>query len=130
MAFDWNGYLGVASNLKTETDGQPDSVVVEAKRRTAISRAYYAVYHSALVYATTVLGYTPPSHVVSLHNALQKKYKQQSGNTDHREVGQILTRLHQYRVNCDYDSRDLGNLQKLLSSVVSEVDRVNTILTH
>ena len=130
MAFDWNEYLGVATILKTETDGQPNSAVVEAKRRTAISRAYYSVYHSALVYATTVLGYNPPLHNVSLHRALQTKYKQQSGNTDHREVGKILARLHQYRVNCDYESRDQGNLQSLLSSVVLAVDRVNTILTQ
>ena len=59
MPFDWNGYLEVAENLKTETDGQPDSNTVQAKRRTAISRAYYAVYHIAEDYAIANLGYTP-----------------------------------------------------------------------
>ena len=130
MAFDWNGYLEVATVLKTETDGQSDSIAVEAKRRTAISRAYYSVYHSALTYAITRFGYTEPTNNVSVHRALQKKYKQQSGNTDHREVGQILTQLHQYRANCDYESGDQGNLQKLLSSVLLEIAKVNTILSH
>ena len=53
MPFDWNGYLEVAENLKTETDGQPENNTVQAKRRTAISRAYYAVFHIAgVLYAT------------------------------------------------------------------------------
>lgn len=129
MAFDWNSYLTLARELATETDGQVANQGIEAKQRCAVSRAYYSVYHSALSYAKTTFSYTPSTHNVSLHRELQKKYKQQSGNTDHREVGQILTRLHQYRVNCDYHAEDQGNLQKLISSVVLDAERVDAILT-
>lgn len=130
MAFDWNGYLSLARELATQTSGQVVNQDNEAKQRCAVSRAYYSVYHSALEYAKTTFTYTPSTHNVSLHRELQKKYKQQSGNTDHREVGQILTRLHQYRVNSDYEAKDQGNLEKLLSSIFIDAERVNTILTR
>ena len=129
MAFDWNSYLTLAKELATQTNGQKVNQDIEAKQRCAVSRAYYCVYHSALAYARITFAYTPSTHSVSLHRELQKKYKQQSGSIDHREVGQILTKLHQYRVNCDYQADDQGNLQKLLSSVVLEAERVDTILT-
>jgi hypothetical protein len=39
-AFDWRSYLDVAKSLATAAD--------EASQRSAVSRAYYAVYHVAL----------------------------------------------------------------------------------
>ncbi len=59
MAFDWNDYLTFAQELKSRGD--------EAAVRSAISRAYYCVFHCAKDYAIANLGYLfrsdQPSHV-------------------------------------------------------------------
>lgn len=44
MSFDWAGYLKVADNLVVQNRR---SACNEAMVRAAVSRAYYAVYHSA-----------------------------------------------------------------------------------
>lgn len=43
MSFDWREYLNLASILSGNAD--------EASQRTAISRAYYAVFHAATLHA-------------------------------------------------------------------------------
>jgi hypothetical protein len=50
MAFDWNDYLAVASQLAPKLD--------EASRRTAISRAYYCVFNLANARAISRVGPT------------------------------------------------------------------------
>lgn len=58
MAFDWQDYLTFAEEIKSRTD--------EASKRSAISRAYYCVFHKAKSYAISHLGYVyrpeNPSH--------------------------------------------------------------------
>ena len=49
MPFDWNEYLLFARELEARTD--------EAAKRSAISRAYYCVFHLAKDYAIENLGY-------------------------------------------------------------------------
>jgi uncharacterized protein (UPF0332 family) len=51
MPFDWNDYLTIAKEFKTRTDGQTPSNLNEAMQRTAVSRAYYSMFHLALEYA-------------------------------------------------------------------------------
>ena len=103
MAFDWNDYLTIAKNFKTDTDGQPKSNFIETKQRTAISRTYYAMFHLAVNYAKTNLGYSPRQYGPNqAHADIQGIYRRQFGNTDHQEIKQILARLHKARINCDY----------------------------
>lgn len=129
MAFDWNGYLEVAENLKTETDGQPDSIAVEAKRRTAISRAYYAVYHLAEDYAVANLGYTPSKTGPNQHHTdVRSVYQRQFGNADHQEIRKMLMRLHKARLDSDYKPDNLGNVQSLLTSIILEANKIRGIL--
>lgn len=131
MPFDWNGYLEVAENLKTETDGQPDNNTVQAKRRTAISRAYYAVYHLAEDYAIANLGYTPSKSGPNQHHTdVRSVYQRQFGNADHQEIRKMLMRLHKARIDSDYHPEDLGNVQSLLASTVLEANKIRGILTR
>lgn len=130
MAFDWNDYLTIAKELKTDTDGQPNSNSVEAKRRTAISRAYYSVYHLAIDYAKTNLGYTPTQYGPNqAHSDIRSVYQSQLANPDHQEVCKMLFKLHKARKNCDYDEGDLGNVQSLLTSTILDADKIKDILT-
>lgn len=130
MAFDWNDYLTIAETFKTDTDGQTESNSVEAKRRVAISRAYYAMFHLAVNYAKTNLGYTPRQYGPNqAHSDIQGVYRRQFGNVDHQEIKQILSRLHKARIDCDYKDKDLGNLQSLLSSIILDANKMKGILT-
>lgn len=130
MSFDWNGYLAIAKDFKSDTDGQPNSNHVEAKRRAAISRAYYAVYHIAEDYAKLNLGYTPSKTGPNQHHSdVRSVYQRQFGNVEHQEVKQILSRLHKARINCDYKDKGFGRLQPLLSSIILDADKIKSILT-
>ena len=130
MTFDWNEYLEVAKNLKASTDGQPKNNFNEAQQRSAISRAYYAVYHLAVDYAKAHLGYVESRRGQNqFHSDIRAVYQRQFGNPDHQEVRKMLMRLHTARVNSDYKSEGLGNTESLLGSIILEADRIKGILT-
>lgn len=132
MAFDWNDYLEIAKDFKAGTDGQARNNLVEAKQRTAVSRAYYAIYHLAVDYAKNNLGYVPTqkSGGNQYHSDIRSVYQSQLANPSHQEVRKILARLHKARIDCDYKPDDLGNLQSLLTSVILEADKVKGTLTR
>jgi hypothetical protein len=130
MPFDWNDYLTIAKEFKTRTDGQTPSNLNEAMQRTAVSRAYYSMFHLALEYAKNHFGYNPqrggPNQA---HADIRSEYQKQMASPDHQEIAQILRRVHKARVDCDYKPEDLGNLTAQLESVVLDADRVQGILT-
>ena len=131
MAFDWNSYLTLAKNLKNETDGQVASTEVEAKQRSAISRAYYAVYHLAEDYAKQNLGYvTSKTGQNQYHSDVRSVFRSQMGNPDHQEVGKILFQLHKNRKDCDYEEKSLGNLESLLTTSVLNAEKIQTTLAN
>lgn len=131
MAFDWDGYLAVAKELQSDTDGQAHSNAIEAKQRTAISRAYYSMYHLAVSYARVNLGYNPTRNGPNqAHSDIQTVYRTQLGSVELQEIKQILNRLHKARINCDYKDKDLGNLQSLVSSLILDADKMKRTLTN
>lgn len=130
MAFDWDTYLAIAKDFQTKTDGQPQNNTNEAIQRTAISRAYYAVYHLAVDYAKAHLGYIPNQGGHNqFHADIRSVYQSQLGNPDHQEVKKMLARLHKARIDSDYKADNQGNLQALLASVILESDRIKSVLT-
>lgn len=130
MVFDWNEYLVIAEKLKIDTDRQSAGAFSEAKQRTAISRAYYAVYHLAETYAKAKLGYVPNQYGRNqYHTDVRGVYRGQMGNPDHQEVGKMLARLHKARIDCDYKEAGLGNIQHLLTSVLIDANNIKTILS-
>jgi hypothetical protein len=56
MAFDWRGYLDLARHLEHLATSSPES---ESLLRSAVSRAYFAVYCHARNYAKAYLGFVP-----------------------------------------------------------------------
>lgn len=130
MPFDWNEYLSIAKSLKAKTDGQAHSASNEAMQRTAISRAYYSMFHLAVDYAKANLGYTPQQGGPNQsHTDIRTVYQRQLANPDHQEVKKMLARLHKARLNSDYKSESLGNTEKLLESVILDADRMKVILS-
>jgi hypothetical protein len=90
--FDWTGYFVLADELSTRTD--------EAAIRSAVSRAYYFVYHLALQRAKDN-GFTVLPGEAS-HKQLWRTYSG-SPATECQKLAQIGTRLKEKRERADYE---------------------------
>lgn len=109
MSFYWSEYLDLADELLEEGKGTPRN---EAKLRSAISRAYYAVYNTADKYAASkgIRGFHR-TRGGSRHKDLIKRFLE-SRAKGHKQLGSNLNRLHNQRIDADYhfnyrSSRDL-----------------------
>lgn len=90
-AFDWGGYLTLATTLARETD--------EASRRTAVSRAYYYVYHLARARADSN-GFTPTRG--GIHTQTWGFY-QNSPDAQCKELALLGGRMQTRREKADYE---------------------------
>ena len=91
-SFDWSGYLKLAEELGKRTD--------EASLRSAISRAYYYVYHLALKRAQAnnfefVKG--------GMHTQLWRVFSE-SPELDCKMLGTITSRMMERRTRADYNN--------------------------
>jgi hypothetical protein len=105
MAFKWAEYLKLADQLSRQTD--------EASQRTAISRAYYFVFHIARQRAVKNL-YRQPEDGTS-HDNLWLLYKRNS-STRCKQVATLGKRLKKKRVQADYElyyARERGSGRSL-----------------
>jgi hypothetical protein len=100
MPFDWMEYLTLAQTLAANGD--------EASKRTAISRAYYFVFHLAYARAERNCG-RKPQGPPGTHEWCWDKY---SKNADIacRAVGIEGTRLKRLRHDVDYRSSTITRL--------------------
>ena len=90
--FNWGFYYTLANELATRAD--------EAAHRSAISRAYYYVYHLALIRATTN-GFRPIRGEAT-HAQLWRKYSD-SPDPACRQLGEMAKRLKEKRERADYN---------------------------
>jgi uncharacterized protein (UPF0332 family) len=97
MSFDWTEYLQLAQHLV----GQDVTASDEAKRRTAISRAYYAVYNEARHFARQ---HDFRDEQYGNHRALIDYYLKES-RREWKNVGVNLERLRNLRNTADYSAR-------------------------
>ena len=116
MPFEWTEYLALARRLAKENN--------EAAQRSAISRAYYSVYHSALSFLEQTENFS-----VSFENPAHKQVWdrfRRLGRT-HAAVGLNGDRLRVNRAQADYydDIRDLPNL---VDDSFDRVDKVSHYL--
>lgn len=93
--FDWDEYLELAEEL-VRRRGYP------AAERSAISRAYYALFHKAKSH------YVAKGEALSFlaedHRAVAMWFKVHS-NYELRRIGASIDRLRQWRREADYDDR-------------------------
>jgi uncharacterized protein (UPF0332 family) len=95
MSFDWSDFLTVADALTTDLDGNR-----EASLRTAISRAYYAVFGDARLRLRSVRRVTRRS--AAEHGEIAAFYAARYGEQG-VEVAAVLGRLRNRRNAADYD---------------------------
>ena len=122
--FDWNNFLVLADNLlRSEGD--------EACLRSAVSRAYYAVYHRAQMFAISknnILLQDIIRTEHSKHLSLQKFFIDDS-DPSLRQLGVNLSRLHKKRVKCDYEDFQITeeNAQFSVAFAKSIMGKIPTI---
>ncbi len=102
MAFDWQNYLIFAEELKSRTD--------EAAKRTAISRAYYCVFHKAKIYAVEKLDYVYRPENPS-HQSMWLKFKNKGITLN--AIYNYGVKLKNFREDADYKD-EFENIENCL----------------
>jgi uncharacterized protein (UPF0332 family) len=112
MAFDWNNFLILAEEIATRGD--------EASKRTAISRAYYFVFHLALARAELTAG---PFRVgENSHRWCWERYQDTYYKTRDKACNQLWMtgdRMKRRRVKADY-KQDLPRLEDEVRWTIEE----------
>lgn len=121
MAFDWGDYLGFAEalNNSTETD------FVEARKRSVVSRSYYAAYCIARDYAITKYRLT----ISNQENAHFKVINAFKDRGKKHGVFTCLLELRRWRNNCDYEN-EVVNLSSIAGNSLQKakhaIDLINS----
>ncbi|WP_293158326.1 MULTISPECIES: HEPN domain-containing protein [unclassified Microcoleus] len=107
MKFDWSEYFNLAQELAGTSE--------EAKLRSAVSRAYYAVFCLARNYCRDIQQDPQLSgnkaYKINPHQYVPQKFKNQSKSQTMIEIGEDLTRLRKMRNQADY-ADTISNLQQ------------------
>jgi uncharacterized protein (UPF0332 family) len=112
MSFDWDQYYVLAKDLA----GRPATPNEEARKRSAISRAYYAAIIQGREKISARSGDSYPYK--NTHHWTIKKFKQDPA-PDAKRIGSHLKRLKKRRERADYDHK-VQNLDSELKSALSE----------
>jgi hypothetical protein len=125
--FDWKDYLDLANQVCEKVPG-------EAAQRTAISRAYYASYGKAWVYAES--NGCSLQRSGSDHWTVWKWYGQQAHLASDENAKKALSllkqlggRLREKRVKADYNP-DLQHLDATAEFALKNADKVLTELSN
>ena len=109
MSFNWSEYLNIARELAGQATASSSD---EAKKRCAISRAYYAAFCSARNYLRDKDNDLNIPVGGDVHGYVRRQFKT-SKDKVRREVGEDLARLAIKRKNADYEDivplRNLGD---------------------
>lgn len=113
MKFDWSEYLNLATELAALSSDSDD---VEAKLRSAISRAYYAVFCLSRNYLRDIekdprLSRKNSSDINEHQYVAEEFIFHKSKNKEMIKIGENLSRLRQLRNKADY-ADTIFNLQK------------------
>lgn len=126
MIFDWKNYLELARSLQKLNLNKEE--IKEACYRTAVSRAYYAIFNITLDFAEKKLEYVKllKEEAGKNHRELKKHYQQQP-NLDYKKIGKILGRMRNDRTVCDYENEVL-NTKLLMDHAILSADDALTII--
>jgi len=118
MSFDWTEYLALAQDLAGQRVTPP---TVEAKLRSAISRAYYAAFCKARNHLRDREGHDIPTtgeaHVKVRDIFRDSPYRQR------KSIGTTLNRLREDRRKADYDD-SIRNLPDITTKALTECNKI------
>ena len=113
MKFDWSEYLNLATELAALSSDSDDA---EAKLRSAVSRAYYAVFCLSRNYLRDIekdprLSRKSSSDINEHQYVAEEFIFHKSKNKEMIKIGENLSRLRELRNKADY-ADTIFNLQK------------------
>lgn len=119
MAFDWSSYLALARELADRGD--------EASRRTAISRAYYAIFCSVRNCIRDRVP-IPENTYGGTHDAVWRTL-QESTLSPERHLGEEGQRLKRLRHQADYED-SVPNLPLIVEGALNRAEQMMELVTQ
>ncbi len=124
MSFDWTQYY----QLSRELLGKPNSSASEeAKQRSAISRAYYAVFNLAADYIVAVEGDDALPRTKDVHYAVSDYFRRESDKVS-RDIADHLYNLRSARNQSDYKT-SISSLRQLADSSLMRANSAIQLLS-
>ncbi len=102
MSFNWLDYLTVARELAEQAQDPAGQVAGEARLRSAISRAYYAAFHTARAYLRDKDKDPSIEGRGNIHAYVRQQFKI-SPDRRRKRIGATLHRLLDNRQRADYE---------------------------
>jgi uncharacterized protein (UPF0332 family) len=129
MKFDWSEYLNLATELAALSSDSDD---VEAKLRSAVSRAYYAVFCLSRNYLRDIEKdprlSRKNSSDINEHQYVAKEFIfHKSKNKEMIKIGENLSRLRELRNKADY-ADTIFNLQKDVNYALKLAQNIISVL--
>jgi uncharacterized protein (UPF0332 family) len=120
MSFDWSEYLDLAKELN-------DNLILnrEAKQRSVVSRAYYAVFNLAKNYLEQVEGHLIP-RTADAHRYVGDQFLM-SSESKRQEIASKLSRLRKFRNQADY-ATGFPALSATATRAIAEAESILTAL--
>jgi uncharacterized protein (UPF0332 family) len=124
--FNWQDYLAFAQELKLEAD-KNDATFAEAKYRSVISRAYYAVFHLA----EDRFKHDYPTVPVRTHSSHEFIINENGKSKDYnrREISIKLERVRGWRIKGDYHAT-LPDLENAVKKALRLADEIVVLLAN
>jgi uncharacterized protein (UPF0332 family) len=120
MNFDWSGYLDLAKELNDNSIANR-----EAKQRSAVSRAYYAVFNLAKNYLEQVEGHSIPK-TADAHRYVGDQFRM-STNPNGKTIARDLVRLRRFRNQADY-AAGFPALSSIVTGAIVTAESIATTL--
>jgi len=123
MPFEWAQFIDIAKFLFDQ--GQAKSIPQDAAYRSSISRAYYAAFGHAKVFATDVMDFIPTGSEDD-HVGLRDYYK----DNKKPEISRQLNRLRQWRNQSDYENPSYYINERQTSIAIQHAENIIQSLNY
>ncbi|WP_157523183.1 hypothetical protein [Mitsuaria sp. 7] len=124
-----------ANELLKDAEALANGFTSEARRRSAVSRAYYAAYHRCLAWISLLPNCPQPPTCGSVHAWLIHHLRYPDPLWDEgvakrsRALGQLMLEQRDRRVHADYDLKEPVD-QKVMSEQIAGVRRTFAACAH
>jgi uncharacterized protein (UPF0332 family) len=129
MAFAWEDYYEIAKKLNGIACGSKSgSPLIESFHRTSASRAYYAIFNVAKIFAEQKLSYISLGNKTSEHTRL-KDFFNNINDVEYKELSKNLNIMKRNRQYCDYDV-SIRNPKKMAEDTLLKAEKSFEIINN
>lgn len=127
MKFDWQQFFDLATELSRLAELETSPQKCEAMRRTAISRAYYAVFCLSAAWLRENFPQTNLPESGEIHRGVIDFFEWHQ-NPEYKQVGVLLDSLRKRRNRADYASQ-MADSKSLVARSLFDANRVLNALS-